>query len=93
MRNLRLVLTLALLVSGVLLSAIPLGHAHDTSAAGLYSAQCVLCELGGQTAAQALSAPVDLGLDVTPLPLAAPRVGFVPEVAADPDSPRAPPLP
>ncbi len=92
MRNLRLVLTLALLVSGVLLSAIPLGHAHDTSAAGLYSAQCVLCELGGQTAAQALSAPVDLGLEVRPLPLGAAPIGVVADVTADLDSPRAPPL-
>ncbi len=92
MRHLRVGFTLALLVIGVLLSAIPLSHAHDTSAAGVYSAQCVLCDLAGHAVAQGASAPVDLGLDVTPLPLAVPRVGRVPEVVATPDSPRAPPL-
>jgi hypothetical protein len=93
MRNLRVGLTLALLVIGVLLSGIPLGHAHDISAPGLYSAQCALYDLGGQTAAQGLSAPVDLGLDVTPLRLAVAPARFVADVITDPDSPRAPPLP
>jgi hypothetical protein len=91
MRNLRVGLTLAFLVIGVLLSGIPLGHAHDTSAPGLYSAQCALYDLGGQAAAQRLAAPMDLGLDVTPLPLALAADGFVAEVSGDPASPRAPP--
>jgi hypothetical protein len=92
MRNLRVGLTLALLVIGVLLSVIPLSHAHDTSAAGVYSAQCALLDLGGHAVAQVVSAPADLGLDVTPLPLASAPVGVVADAAPDPDSPRAPPL-
>lgn len=91
MRNLRVGLTLVLLVIGVLVSVIPLGHAHDTSAAGVYSAPCALCDLAGHAVAQGICAPVDLGLDVTPLPLAAAPVGVVADVTADADSPRAPP--
>ena len=91
MRNLRLGLTLAFVVIVVLLSGIPLGHAHDTSAPGLYSAQCALCDLGGQAAAPPLSAPTALRLDVMPVPVAVAGDGLAVEVVSDPASPRAPP--
>ena len=91
MRNLRLGLTLAFVVIVVLLSGIPLGHAHDTSAPGLYSAQCALCDLAGHAAAPPLSAPAALRLDVTPVPVAVAGDGLALEVVSDPASPRAPP--
>ncbi len=91
MRNLWLGLTVTVVVIGVLLSSIPLCHAHDTSAPGLYSARCALCDLGGQAAAQRLAAPVTLRLEVTPVRLALVVDRFVVEVVSDPASPRAPP--
>ena len=91
MRNLRLGLTLAFVVIVVLLSGIPLGHAHDTSAPGLYSAQCALCDLAGHAAAPPLSAPAALRLDVTPVRLALVAQGLVVDAVSDPASPRAPP--
>lgn len=91
MRNLRLGLTLASVVIVVLLSGIPLFHAHDTSASGLYSAQCALCDLGGQVTAPPLSTPAALRLDATPirLPLKGDEVAAA--VVTDPASARAPP--
>ena len=91
MRNLRLGLTLAFVVIVVLLSGIPLGHAHDTSAPGLYSAQCALCDLAGYAAAPPLSAPAPLRLDVAPARLALVADEPVVDVVSDPASPRAPP--
>ena len=91
MRNLRLGLTLTLVVIAVLLSGIPLFHAHDTSTPGLYSAQCALCDLAGYAAAPPLSAPTASRLDVTPAPVAVAGDGLALEVVSDPASPRAPP--
>jgi len=64
---------------------------HDTSAPGLYSAQCALCDLAGHAAAPPLSAPAPLRLDVTPVRVALVADGPVVNVASDPASPRAPP--
>ena len=91
MRNLRLGLTLAFVVIVVLVSGIPLSHAHDTSAPGLYNAQCALLDLAGHAAAPPLSAPAPLRLDVTPVRLALVADGPVVDVGSDPASPRAPP--
>lgn len=91
MRNLRLGLAVALVVIAVLLSGIPLFHAHDTSAAGIHNSWCVLRDLGGQVAAPLLSIPAVVGLEVTlaPPPVVADEI--LPAVVSEPASPRAPP--
>ena len=91
MRTVRPGLTLTLVVIVVLVSGIPLSHAHDTSAPGLYNAQCALLDLAGHAAAPPLSAPAPLRLDVTPVRLALVADGPVVDVGSDPASPRAPP--
>ena len=91
MRNLRLALTLALVISAVLVGTVTLVHAHDASAAGLYSSQCPLNEAAGHIGIPPLSALSGADLDVTAFPVAStidvPPLGVV----SNPAAPRAPP--
>ncbi len=93
MRHIRPALALALVVIAALLSGIPLFHAHDTSAPGIYNSWCALCDLGGQVAAPPLSIPQAVRLAVTVAPAPAAADGVVLTVAAEPPSSRAPPQP
>lgn len=81
-----------LLVSAALLSGTVLAHVHDSSAVGLYDAECPSYELARQTSGLPLSSPDVASLERVPVVLpvvvdAQPAEDF-PATA----SPRAPPL-
>ena len=81
-----------LLVGAVLLSGTVLAHVHDSSAVGLYDAECPSYELARQTSGLPLSPPevavLERALVVVPVAVNAQRTEDFPASA----SPRAPPL-
>ena len=92
MRNLRLALGMTLVVGALLLGTTALGHAHDTSAPGLYSSRCALHELGGHVVVPPLAAPSVGRLDITAAPVPSAPDALPLDVVLSAASPRAPPL-